>query len=112
MPDDLADIRSHIGTREADSDVATAAPVLLFQKTLGRQDLEPEDGAAIPPGWHMLYFLPRFEQAELGPDGAPASSGVIPEMPSRAACMPARGSPSTNRSASATGCAGKRSLWT
>ncbi len=54
MPDDLADIRSHIGTRQTDSDVAAAAPVLLFQKTLGRQDLEPEDGAAIPPGWHML----------------------------------------------------------
>ena len=81
MPDDLADIRSHIGNRHADADVATAAPVLLFQKTLGRRDLEPEDGAAIPAGWHMLYFLPRFEQAELGPDGAPASSGVIPEMP-------------------------------
>ena len=81
MPDDLADIRSHIGNRHSDADVATAAPVLLFQKTLGRRDLEPEDGAAIPAGWHMLYFLPRFEQAELGPDGAPASSGVIPEMP-------------------------------
>ena len=54
MPDDLADIRSHIGNRHTDSDVATAAPVLLFQKTLGRRDLETEDGAAIPPGWHML----------------------------------------------------------
>ncbi len=54
MPDDLADIRSHIGTRQADSDVANAAPVLLFQKTLGRSDLEPAEGAAIPAGWHML----------------------------------------------------------
>ena len=81
MPDDLADIRSHIGTRQTDDDMATAAPVRLFQKTLGRRDLEPEAGVAIPPGWHMLYFLPCFEQRELGRDGAPVSTGVIPEMP-------------------------------
>ncbi|MCY4318545.1 MAG: MaoC family dehydratase N-terminal domain-containing protein, partial [Alphaproteobacteria bacterium] len=81
MPDDLADIRSHIGARQTDNDTATAAPVMLFQKTLGRRDLEPADGVAIPPGWHMLYFLPCLEQRELGPDGAPTSTGVIPEMP-------------------------------
>ena len=81
MPDDLGDLRSHIGSRQTDSDMASAAPVALFQKTLGRQDLEAEEGQALPPGWHMLYFLPRFGQAELGPDGAPVSGGVVPPMP-------------------------------
>ena len=81
MPDDLNLVRGHIGTKQTDNDLATAAPVALFQKTLGRNDVEVREGAAVPPGWHILYFLPRFGRKELGPDGAPTSSGVVPPLP-------------------------------
>src|SRR5438552_1831793 len=49
----------------------------------GVRSAEPElqDGDALPPGWHVLYFLPRFTPRDLRPDGAPAGSGVVPDMP-------------------------------
>ena len=38
-------------------------------------------GAALPPLWHWLYFLPRRRQAEIGPDGHPQRGGFLPPVP-------------------------------
>ena len=38
-------------------------------------------GAALPPLWHWLYFLPIHRQSEIGPDGHPARGGFLPPVP-------------------------------
>jgi len=83
MPDDLAALRSHIGTKITEHDTATAAPIRSLLATFGRAGTEasPEPGVAIPPGWIMGYFLPNYGEAELAPDGMPTDAGVVPPMP-------------------------------
>ncbi|MFX8016203.1 MaoC family dehydratase N-terminal domain-containing protein, partial [Acinetobacter baumannii] len=38
-------------------------------------------GGTIPPGWHLVYFVPLSPKATLGDDGLPTSGGVLPPMP-------------------------------
>ncbi|HYB43948.1 MAG TPA: MaoC family dehydratase N-terminal domain-containing protein [Candidatus Methylomirabilis sp.] len=78
---DLADLRRHVGHRQASTDVATAAPANLLRLALGRHEPELRAGDALPPGWHALYFLPRLAPGELRPDGTPLDAGVVPPMP-------------------------------
>lgn len=77
----LEDLRKHVGRRLASTDVAAAGPANLLRLALGRPEPELHDGDPLPPGWHCLYFLPRFGPGELRPDGSPADTGVIPPMP-------------------------------
>jgi 3-methylfumaryl-CoA hydratase len=77
----LDDLKRHIGTRHSTADVITAVPANLLRLTFDRPEPELEEGDALPPGWHILYFLPRFAPHQLRRDGAAAGSGVIPEMP-------------------------------
>lgn len=78
---DLDDLKRHVGRRQVETDVATAAPANLLRLTFGRPEPELKEGDPLPPGWHALYFLPRFRGDELRPDGTPVSAGVIPPMP-------------------------------
>jgi len=78
---DLEALRAHIGRKVVEEDDASAAPVRLMGATFGRPEADPRPGAELPEGWHGLYFLPGTTAAELGPDGAPTSTGVIPPMP-------------------------------
>jgi 3-methylfumaryl-CoA hydratase len=59
----------------------TATPANLLRLTFARSEAELKDGDALPPGWTILYFLPRFLPHELRADGAPATTGVVPPMP-------------------------------
>jgi 3-methylfumaryl-CoA hydratase len=59
----------------------TATPANLLRLTLARPEPELRDGDALPPGWTILYFLPRFGPEALRADGAPADTGVVPAMP-------------------------------
>jgi 3-methylfumaryl-CoA hydratase len=77
----LDDLKRHIGTRQTTADVITATPANLLRIAFDRPEPEFQDGDPLPPGWHVLYFLPRFAPRDLRPDGAPAGSGVIPAMP-------------------------------
>ena len=77
----LETLKQHIGRRLVATDVATAAPVNLLRHTFGRGEPEFKIGDPLPPGWHLLYFLPRFGPSELRPDGSPLDSGVVPPMP-------------------------------
>src|SRR5207253_3441426 len=63
------------------TDVVTAAPADLLRLAFGRPEPEFEPGDPLPPGWHGLYFLPRFPPEELRPDGTPRDAGVVPPMP-------------------------------
>jgi 3-methylfumaryl-CoA hydratase len=80
-PPSLENLKQHIGRRLVATDVATAAPANLLRHTLGRAEPEMGTGDPLPPGWHGLYFLPRFGPGELRPDGSPLDSGVVPPMP-------------------------------
>jgi 3-methylfumaryl-CoA hydratase len=78
---DLDTLRQHVGRRQVSTDVVTAAPANLLRLTLARPEPELRDGDALPPGWTILYFLPRFGPEALRADGAPADTGVVPAMP-------------------------------
>src|SRR5215471_14319150 len=78
---DIEQLKQHIGRRVTVTDIASAAPANLLRHTFGRSDPEFKSGDALPPGWHLLYFLPRFDPSELRPDGSPRDSGVVPPMP-------------------------------
>jgi 3-methylfumaryl-CoA hydratase len=78
---DLADLKRAIGTRETTTDVVTAAQANLLRLAFGRPEPEMKDGDELPPGWHVIYFTPRFAPKDLRPDGTPAHSGVMPDMP-------------------------------
>ncbi|HKK31565.1 MAG TPA: MaoC family dehydratase N-terminal domain-containing protein [Alphaproteobacteria bacterium] len=87
MPDtvastiDIDDLRRHIGSKVEDCDTITAWPMAAMNATLDRNEAVPASGTPIPQGWHQFWFLPTTRPGELGPDGAPTSSGVIPAMP-------------------------------
>lgn len=78
---DAEALRRHIGTRITEHDVATAAPLRMLAATFDRPEQAPSDGEAIPPGWHIGYFLNMAPQASLLADGLSAAAGVLPEMP-------------------------------
>jgi 3-methylfumaryl-CoA hydratase len=78
---DLESLKRHLGRRQSAGDVVTATPANLLRLTFGRPDPEFHEGDALPPGWTILYFLPRFLPGELRADGAPADTGVVPAMP-------------------------------
>lgn len=78
---DAAALRRHIGTRIVEEDLATEAPLKAIVATFDREEGAPREGEAIPPGWHIGYFLPTARTAALGPDGTASSSGVLPKLP-------------------------------
>jgi 3-methylfumaryl-CoA hydratase len=78
---DLDGLKTHIGRRQDSTDVVTAAPANLLRLTFGRPERELVAGDPLPPGWHILYGLPRFGPSELREDGSPGDTGVVPPMP-------------------------------
>jgi 3-methylfumaryl-CoA hydratase len=77
----LDELKTYIGRKQVTTDVVTAAPANLLRLTFARPDPELKSGDALPPGWHVFYFLPRLGPDQLRADGTPAESGVIPDMP-------------------------------
>ena len=77
----LEHLRQHVGRRLVSNDVVTAGPANLLRLAFGRPEPELRTGDPLPPGWHGLYFLPRFRPDELRPDGSPRDTGVVPPMP-------------------------------
>ena len=78
---DIEALRRHIGRRQESTDIAAAGPANLLRLTLDRRDAELRAGDPLPPGWHILYFLPSFAPGALRPDGSPRDAGVVPAMP-------------------------------
>lgn len=80
MSDNLDDLKPWVGRKETATDVATAWPVIALTATLDRRDPEPVPGAAIPLGWHWLFFLEAKPASELGPDGHAKRGGFLPPV--------------------------------
>jgi 3-methylfumaryl-CoA hydratase len=74
-------LKQFIGRRQVSTDVVTPGPANQLRLTLVRDEPELQPGDPLPPGWHILYFLPRFPSDQLRPDGSPAETGVVPPMP-------------------------------
>jgi len=81
-PELLAHLRTWEGRSESFEEPAGAAPVRALAATLDRDaDTPASAGAALPPLWHWLYFLPRAPQREIGADGHPRLGGFLPPVP-------------------------------
>ena len=79
---DVAMLRRHIGTRGAvEEDVATEAPLKAIVATFDLDETAPRQGEAIPPGWHIGYFLSMAKNKTLATDGLPTGAGVLPKLP-------------------------------
>ena len=78
---DMAALRSWIGRSETQVDVAAAVPPRALAATLDRDDPPSQPGAALPPCWHWLYFLPLARQSQIGADGHPQRGGFLPPVP-------------------------------
>ena len=74
-------LKQHVGRRATSTDLVTAGPANLLRLAFARPEPEIRDGDPLPPGWQILYFLPRLGPDELRPDGSPLDSGVVPPMP-------------------------------
>ena len=81
MTIDIDTLRKHVGTKIVEEDVATLAPLKGLVVTFDRDEPLPKQGEPIPPGWHLVYFLPTWRKATLGADGLPTAGGVLPKMP-------------------------------
>jgi 3-methylfumaryl-CoA hydratase len=77
----LAHLQGWVGRSETLTDDITAAPMRGLSATLDRDDPAPLAGAALPPLWHWLYFLPQHRQSEIGPDGHAKRGGFLPPVP-------------------------------
>ena len=78
---DIDHLKQWIGRTEFQQDFAAATPVRALAATLDRDDPAPQRGAAVPPCWHWLYFLPVHRQSEIGPDGHAKRGGFLPPVP-------------------------------
>nr|WP_294521614.1 MaoC family dehydratase N-terminal domain-containing protein [uncultured Rhodopila sp.] len=78
---DVDHLRAWIGRHETLHDRVTRFPVAALSATLDRDDPPPQEGDALPPLWHWLYFLPVARQSTLGPDGHPERGGFLPPVP-------------------------------
>jgi 3-methylfumaryl-CoA hydratase len=77
----IDELKQHIGRKQVSTDVIHPGPANLLRLALGRPEPELREGDPLPPGWLLLYFLPRFSSADLRPDGSPRDPGVIPPVP-------------------------------
>ena len=78
---DLTPVRAQLGQKVVEHDVATAAPLRVMVVTFDREEVAPQEGEPIAPGWHLAYFPEPSRLAELGVDGLPLARGMLPAMP-------------------------------
>ena len=78
---DLASLRTAIGRKVVDHDVATRSAMHGLIVTFDRDDPAPKHGDPVPPGWHHAYFPAFSRKAKLGLDGLPTESDILPKMP-------------------------------
>ena len=75
-----------IGRSEAVRDLIGPTPVAALTATLdlpacAETAVGHGPGAALPPLWHWLYFLPMHRQSEIGADGHAKRGGFLPPVP-------------------------------
>lgn len=77
---DIAHLKTWIGREEARVETLAPEPAQTLAATLDRDETYAV-GAALPPLWHWLHFLPRAPMREIGPDGHPKRGGFLPPVP-------------------------------
>lgn len=80
MSDATTDLTAWIGRQETLRDSITATPVKALNGTLDHADMAVQNGTALPPLWHWLYFLPLHRQSEIGADGHARRGGFLPPV--------------------------------
>ncbi len=80
-PLDLDHLRQWIGRTHTDRDTAATRHARLMAATVDRPGPLLQDGDALPPLWHWLYFLEGQPPSALGRDGHPARGGCLPPVP-------------------------------
>jgi len=81
MRADLEALKSWVGRSVTASETVTAPPVARLAATLGMPAPASGPGDPLPPGWHVLYFLPVYGPDKMREDGSPAGGGVSPPVP-------------------------------
>ncbi len=76
-----AELNSWIGRSETLCDTIGPTPMVALAATLDHPPIAVEAGAALPPLWHWLYFLPMHRQSEIGADGHARRGGFLPPVP-------------------------------
>ena len=71
---------SWIGKTERVTDEIRLTPALAMLATLDDTETKLANGAALPPMWHWLYFLPRAPQSKIGPDGHASRGEFMPPV--------------------------------
>ena len=61
----LENLKQHVGRRLESTYVVAPGPANLLRSTFGRAEPEFRVGDALPLGWLVLYFLPRYRPEEL-----------------------------------------------
>ncbi len=79
---DIAHLRTWIGKTLVDEDDIALRHARLMAATVDLPDpTRIQEGAALPPLWHWIYFLEGLPPGELGRDGHPARGGFLPPVP-------------------------------
>ncbi len=73
------DYSGAIGRTEVRDALIAADRVAALASTLDLGE-SPVEGAALPPGWHWIFFNPFVRRSELGPDGHPKRGGFLPDV--------------------------------
>ena len=80
----MEELKAWIGREEVATARLDAWPLMGLRAALDEEG-PVEDGAALPPTAHWLYFPPFVPQRGLGEDGHPRRGGFLPpiELPCR-----------------------------
>jgi len=78
---DAVELKQWIGRREVRIDCINPSRLAAWSATLDREDPFPEEGEAVPPGFHWALFPSLARQSELGPDGHAKRGGFLPPVP-------------------------------
>lgn len=78
---DQVDWSRWIGRREERTDWINPNRLAAWNATLDRDDPFPQEGEAVPPGFHWTLFPPLARQSELGHDGHATKGAFLPPVP-------------------------------
>ncbi len=81
----MSELAAWVGEEHVERDVLTLFPARAMAALLDRPPEQIEPGAALPAGWHWLYFRPLPRSSALGPDGHEKRGAFLPpvELPRR-----------------------------
>ncbi|MDB5847511.1 MAG: hypothetical protein JWP29_1263 [Rhodoferax sp.] len=81
MAGNAADLGAWVGRRQVMTEVISPVQARQMAATLNdAARLERPEAAALPAGWHWLYFNPLEVQSRLGEDGHPARGDFLPPV--------------------------------